>query len=337
MISPALKALRETYPSARIEIVARPHVHDCFLEHPWIDEVVLHEPNGRHRGPGGFIRFSRDLARRKYDVAVLFQKAFGAALMARLAGIPRRIGFDTDRRGFLLTDPIAETEEARRIHHVDYFLQVARAAGCDVNGLERRVYFHVDDDSRRLASRRLEEGNADRYSLLAAFAPGASKPPRAWHADRFAEIARHLATERGAGILVLGGPGDTGAARTILEAAGGRGIDATGRTTVREMAAIIEKCAIFIGNDSGPMHVAAALRIPILAFFGPGTPEKTAPYTDPERFIALTRRFPCSPCRQDFFKECEAAPSGKPMCLETITVDQARVAADDLLARQLRR
>jgi heptosyltransferase-2 len=330
MISPSLKALRETYPQARIEVVARPHVADCFRDHPWVDDVVLHDPRGRHRGPLGFWRLTSDLKGRHYDLAVLFQKAFGAALMALLAKIPRRVGFDTDMRGALLTHAVHETGHDRTIHHVDYFMRVARAAGCRIEEGARRAYFHLDDESRAFADRLLASAGAGRFAFLAAFATGASKGPRAWHADRFATLAAILARERGAGILVVGGPGDRAESDRVLGAAAQAGIDCVGATTVRQMGALIERCRLFVGNDSGPMHVAAALDVPVLAIFGPGSPARTAPYMPADRFIALTNGFHCSPCRQDFFRQCDPAASMKPMCLETITVRQARAALNAL-------
>ena len=313
MISPALKALRETYPGARIEVVARPHVAGCFAGHPWVDDVVLHEPRGRHRGVMGFRRLALELRARRYDMAVLFQKAFSAALLAFMAKAPKRVGFATDMRGALLTHPIEETERDRSIHHVEYFLTVARSAGCDVSAIPRRVYFPLDDASRSFASERLAQAGASRFSFLAVIATGASKPPRAWPAERFAELARMLARDRGAGILVVGGPGDRADADVVLVAAGQSGIDAVGSTTVRQMGALIERCRVFVGNDSGPMHVAAALDVPVLALFGPGVPAKTAPYMPPDRYVALTNGFHCAPCRQDFFRECDPAPSMKPI------------------------
>ena len=333
MISPALKSLREAYPWARIEAVSLPGLAGCFAGHPWVDGVVVYDPKGRDRGPLGFLKMASELRRNRYDLAVLFQKAFGAALMARLAGVPRRVGFDTDRRKLLLTHAIPETDRLRRIHHVEYFLEVARAAGCAVDGLPRRVYFTLDQADRDFASHLLLRAGAARFALLAAFAPAASKAPRAWHAERFAALAGELVQRRNAGIVVVGGPADREAARPILEAAGVAGIDAVGSSTVRQMAALIERCGLFVGNDSGPMHVAAALDVPVLALFGPGTPSKTAPYMRAERYIALTNNVACSPCRQDFFRECEPSAANKPMCLETISIRQASAALDQLLGR----
>jgi heptosyltransferase-2 len=333
MISPALAALRRTYPEARIDAVVRPQVADCFADHPSVDGVVVQDPR-RHRGLLGTLRFARELSRRDYDLAVLFQKAAGAALLARLAGIPRRVGYATDGRGMLLTDPIPETPAARAQHHVEYFLGVARGAGCDVgNGTRPRVVFPLDAQSRAFADTFLSERGAARFAWLAAFAPGASKPGRAWHADRFAALAAQLACNHGAGIVVLGGPSDRPEAARILQEVGESGIDAVAATTVRGMAALIERCRVFVGNDSGPMHVAAALDVPLLAMFGPGIPAKTAPWMAPERFVALSENFHCAPCRQDFFRECDPSPSLKPMCLETISTARAAAALESLLAR----
>jgi heptosyltransferase-2 len=313
--------------------VVRPQVADCFADHPSVDAVVIQDPR-RHRGPIGTLRFARELARRDYDLAVLFQKAIGAALLARLARIPRRVGYDTDGRGILLTDPIPETPASRAQHHVEYFLGVARGAGCDTgNGARPRVVFPLDAPSRTFAETFLAARGAARFPWLAAVAVGASKPGRAWHAERFAALAAQLARDHGAGIVVLGGPADRAEAARVLVAVGDSGIDAVGATTVRGMAALIERCRVFVGNDSGPMHVAAALDVPVLAMFGPGVPAKTAPWMPPERFVALSENFHCSPCRQDFFRECDPSPALKPMCLETITVDRAAAALESLLAR----
>ncbi len=332
MISPALKALRRTFPAARIEAVVRPHVADCFVGHPDVDGFVVQDPR-RHRGVAGTLRFASELRSRRYDLAVIFQKAFGAALVAWLAGIPRRVGYATDARGALLTHPIPETPQARQLHHVEYFLGVARGAGCHVNGLPRQVHFPLSDEMRDAATRWLAERRADRFPWIAAIAVGASKEPRAWHPDRFAAIASRCVADHGAGVLLIGGPRDRAAADHVLRKVGDAGLDAVGGTSVPMMAALMERCRVFVGNDSGPMHVAAALDLPVIAVFGPGSPDRTAPWMNRERFVVLSAGYHCSPCRQDFFRECSPAPSLKPPCLEAIDVARAARALSDLIAR----
>jgi ADP-heptose:LPS heptosyltransferase len=100
------------------------------------------------------------------------------------------------------------------------------------------------------------------------------------------------------------------------------------------MAALIAHCRLLIGNDSGPMHVAAALGVPVVAIFGPGDPDRSAPYAAPGssvKIVAITRRYPCAPCRQAFFQECYPSPAGKPMCLESVGVEEVVRAAREVL------
>lgn len=109
-------------------------------------------------------------------------------------------------------------------------------------------------------------------------------------------------------------------------------IDLSGHLTVQELGAFLETCSLFIGNDSGPMHVAAAVGTPVVALFGPGVPEKTAPFVDPAQYIAVTKRYHCAPCRQKFFKECQPSRSGKPYCLEDISVNEVFEAVSKMMS-----
>jgi ADP-heptose:LPS heptosyltransferase len=102
--------------------------------------------------------------------------------------------------------------------------------------------------------------------------------------------------------------------------------------SIKEMAGMLEHCRLFVGNDSGPMHIAAALGVPTVAIFGPGSPALTGPAVPAGCLSVVDKRYPCSPCRQDFFRECPAAPSGKPFCLEEIEVEEVVSAALRLLA-----
>ena len=333
MISPALAALRRRFPAARIEAVALPHLAECLHGNPAIDEVIPFDRRGRDSGAAGLLRLAARLRERRYDAAVLFQKAIGAALMARVARIPVRIGLASDRRGWLLTHPVPLAGDLAKRHHLEIFLEVARAAGCDVG--DRTLFFPVGAEDHAWAASFLREHGADRFAFLVALHVGASKRPRAWHLDRFAAAARRIADGHRAGVLLLGGKAETADMAQVGAALGGDAIDATGRSTIKQMAALMARCRLLIGNDSGPMHLAGALGVPVVAIFGPGDPDRTAPYVPqdgPPRVAVVTHRYPCSPCRQAFFEECYPSPAGKPMCLESIGVDEVVQAAERLLA-----
>ena len=236
------------------------------------------------------------------------------------------------------------TPESARRHHVDFFLEVAEAAGCVP--LTRDPFFVLAAEDRAWAEGFLD-GAAPRESEarrahhdgeapapgpapgkasapaaapaapVAAAAddrrpfvvihPGGSKAPRAWHAARFAELARALADERGLVPLVVGDAGDAEAGAEVARAVP-ETVVAAGRTTVRRMAALIERSALFVGNDSGPMHIAGAVGTPAVGIFGPGIPEKTAARAKPGFFEPVTLRFPCSPCRQRLLPRVRSRP-----------------------------
>ena len=333
LISPALRALRERYPEAEIHLLARGALADAVRGDPALDEVIRYDRAGEHRPPLGTLRLARALRARRYDLAVLFPKSLEAALIARLAGIPRRAGWKSDCRGLLITHGRRMEAADASLHHVRQFFEPARFAGAapPADG-GPSVSFHLGPEDREEARRLLERSGLGGAPFLLALHAAASKPPRAWHPRRFAEAADRVAGPRGGAVLLLGGPEDARLCAQLRAALRSPHADLSGGTSVRAMAALAERAHLFLGNDSGPMHLAAAVGTPVVALFGPGTPERTAPVADPSRWRAVTRRYPCSPCRQDFFRECWAAFSGKPWCLEEIGVEEVVRACEELLA-----
>ncbi|MGD8376584.1 MAG: lipopolysaccharide heptosyltransferase II [Acidobacteriota bacterium] len=336
MVSPALRALRRGFPDARLEVLARTSVASAYREHPLVDDVIQEERRSgsrRHEGIQGVWRLARELRTRRYDLAVIFPKSIGTALAPALAGIPRRVGYPTAGRGFLLTHRVPLPERAAEMHHAEFFLGPATWLGCPVD--DRSLLFPVPEEERRKAEAFLRDHPIGGGARIAIH-PGASRRERAWPAERFAEVAGRLAAE-GASILVLGAEADRAAAATVLRGAGARGIDAVGQGGISRMAALVARCDLFLGNDSGPMHIAAAMGTPTVSVFGPGVPWKTAPFVPADRRREVTRSYPCAPCKQDFFRECDPAPSGKPWCLESIPVEEVLAAVRELLPEHRRK
>lgn len=326
MISPAVRAIRRRFPRAEITLLARTWVVEALRGNPAYDRLMEYQHRTRHAGFRGRVRLIREIRSSGFDLAVLFQKAFEAALLARAAGIPVRVGFATDRRGWLLSDPLEEPETG---HHVDRFLGIASALGCDV--ADRRLHFHVEPAARDAALRLLERSRVLYAFPRIAIHPGASKPPRGWHPERFTAVATRLARDFEARLLLLGAAGDRPILESMARAIGPAAVLPPPGQRLQEMAAVLERCQLLLCNDSGPMHVAVALRVPVVAVFGPGHPERTGPRSDPASFRAISRDYPCSPCRQDFFRECVPAVSGKPFCLEDVPAEEVIAACGELL------
>jgi heptosyltransferase-2 len=329
LISPALRALRETYPEARISLLVRRHLAAAMRPNPWVDEVLPCDPDTGFERPIGMAILARRLRRERFDLAVLFPKAFGAALLARMASIPIRAGWKTDLRGGLITHGRRLETEDRRRHHMLQFLEVAGFAGCEPPA-EPKATFHLGGDDRRSASGLLGPAGLDASFLLAVHA-GSSKPPRSWHPERFAEAAGRILEGRRGILALLGGQDDRRIASQIARTARCETLDLAGRTSIGEMAALIERADLLLSNDSGPMHLAAALQTPVVPVFGPGTPRQTAPMVETRLCRPVTLAFPCSPCRQDFFRECSRGPCGKPYCLEDLPVERVVETALELL------
>lgn len=316
MVSPAMRSIRRRFPDAEITLLAKPWVLDALRGSPVYDRLIEYDREGPHAGLAGRWRLIRSLRKRHFDLAILFQKALEAAVLARAAGIPLQIGFGTDGRRWLLTHPLEAPAEG---HHVDGFLRIARALGCETS--DRRLSFEIDQQARDAVWGFLSGIGLGGDGLRVAFHPGASKPPRSWHPERFAEVASALYRSFDLRPVLLGSDPDRPVLERMARVIGPAAALPPQGMTLRMMAAILERCHLLVCNDSGPMHVAVALRVPVVAVFGPGHPERTGPAFNRGLARVVTADYPCSPCRQRFFQECIPAPSGKPYCMEDIPVE----------------
>jgi heptosyltransferase-2 len=279
MTTPALRALRSACPRARISLLAKPLVAELFRHHPDVDEVLVYERPGRHDGVIGRLRMAGELRRRRFDAAILLQNAFDAALLAFLAGIPARAGYATDGRRALLTDPVPLTPEIMERHEVEYYLCLLEPLGIPrLPSPELRVA--VSGEERAAMSDRLAGLGIDRGVPFLAINPGATYgSAKRWYPDRFAAVADALSEEWGAAVVVVGSPAEAPLA---------------GKTTVREMMALVSLSSFLVTNDSGPMHIGAALGVPLVAIFGPTDWRRTSPWTDRARVVRVD--VDCSPC-----------------------------------------
>lgn len=330
MISPAMRAIRAHFREARIAILAKSWVLETLSGDPFYDELIEYDDGGSHRGAAGRLRLAALLRRRRFDLAILFQKAFDAAALACLAGARRRVGYATDRRSWLLTDALPLPPPGT--HHAEAFLGIARALGCPV--ADARPSFHLREEDRREAAALLDRAGLLRHTPLVALHAGASKEPRAWHPDRFGLLGRRLVERHAARVVLLGSASERELMDRIAAAMPRQGVFLPQPDlSLKITGAILERCDLFVGNDSGPMHVAAALGVPTVAIFGPGAPSRTAPVGARAPVLAISKDYPCSPCRQDFFRECPPSPAGRPFCLEEISVEEVERAAAGLLER----
>jgi heptosyltransferase-2 len=261
------------------------------------------------------LRFASELRRRKFDCAILFQYAIEAAVMTFLARIPRRIGFTTDKRRFLLTHPVPFGETEKTVHQTDAFLRIVNYYG--ITTTEKVQTLALLESERAWAQEQLPAGPIVVINPGAAY--GAAKR---WYPERFAAVGDFLAKEYGMTAVLTGGPGEVEIGNDIAAAMQSPVLNFIGRTSVRQMMALIDASSLMITNDSGPMHVAAAFYVPIVAVFGPTNHTTTSPFT--ERYRIVRHNVECSPC---MLRECPIDHR----CMDRVTVDDVTDAVQSFL------
>lgn len=295
MSTPALHAIRRNFPGARITLLAKPWVVPVFDHNPDIDRVMIYQANGRHQGWQGLLRLARDLRAQKFDLAILLQNAFEAALLTWLARIPRRLGFTTDARTLLITDRVRTWRRLKRGHLVDYYLGLLSGAGLRTFG--RNLSLTISPPERTAAAGHLKRiGLADDRRVI-GINPGATfGTAKRWPAERFVALSRRLIEQENAQVLIFGGPAEAALGASIAAQVGSRCINLCHQTTLRQAMALIARCHVFVTNDSGLMHVAAALDIPQVAIIGPTDPVATGPINTAGRIVRVPDICHLAPC-----------------------------------------
>jgi len=301
MTTPAVRTIRENFPDSEITMLVHPWVSDVFRYSPRIDQLFLYDKKGQHQGLRGMLRLAGELRLQDYDCAILLQNAFEAALITLAAGIPVRGGYTTDARGLLLTHGVDKIPELISKHQVHYYQRMVRGLGLVPAATELELF--IPGDQIDGAKERVEQlsGLAPGTAPLIGFNPGAAfGPAKRWPTEKFAELADMLCRRTDARILLFGSAADRETAAAILAQAGrgaaGRLIDLTGQTSLIEAMALIGECDVFVTNDSGLMHVAAALHTPMAAIFGSTDHIATGPFSD--NATVIRKPLACSPCKK---------------------------------------
>ena len=318
---PFFRNLRRAEPDAYIAWVVAPGSAEVVKGIPYVDELIYWDPvtihadsRGTHRTLSAKLAFLRELRNRRFDKVYVLKRSLSSALMALFTGAPKRVGFATEGRHLLLTTRVPYRNDR---HEVENFLEVLRADGVEIADDFLECWTTPEEDAA--AAEMLAAAEVSSEKGLVALHPFASIPQRGWHPENFAALADLF---RGQGLvpLVLGAPRDRSDLERVRELFGAETVDLVGKCTIRVTMALLKRCALFIGNDSGVMHLAAAAGIPLVALFGPQSPVKFGPWSDKAR--VLYKAFDCSPCRQKFFTECAPSERMRPACVEAIRVEE---------------
>lgn len=310
---PFLSAINETFQRAEVHWVISKGLEGLIEDHPMVRRlVVINKDQWKNlRKVKETISEARalftELRAESYDIVIDLQGLLRSGLIAKATRSPLRIGFKEAREGgnLFYTHKI---KGGRDIHAVDRYLKIASAMGCDME--EIRFPMPLIKESDKVT--RLKE-KTGKYAVIV---PGARWSTKRWLPERFGRTASMLDTKT----IILGGPSDSEISAAIEKESGGKAISMAGKTDLKELISIIRNASYMISNDSGPMHIAAAFKIPVVAIFGPTNPIRTGPYGNGHKTIQSNIH--CVPC---YKKNCKNV-----RCMEDITVEKVLEAVSSL-------
>jgi heptosyltransferase-2 len=327
MATPAVHAIREAFPRAELLAVCKPYVADVLGGNPWFTRVLLADKRGdrSHR----MLSVVRELRASPPDAAILFTNSFRTALMARLGGSRRVLGYVRYGRGFLLTDRLHARQDGRGRFVpspiIDDYNRLAVQLGTADPGYRMRLFTNPSDEAAAEAV--WAKFGLGRYPRMVALNPGAAfGAAKHWSIESFAQLARMLTQRSDSGVLVLCGPTERGMAAKIVE--GSRSPHAFSLAGEALSLGLTKACVrrsdLLVTTDSGPRHFAAAFGRPVVSLFGPTHIEWTETYYS--RAIHLQKKLPCGPCQQ---RVCHLDHR----CMTDLTPAEVHAAAERLLSR----
>ncbi len=325
--TPVFRAVRDAYPESHIAVLVRPYAKDIVEGNPYIDEWIIYDKYKKHRSIIKSLLFTIGLAGKKFDTAILLHPTSRMHIITMLAGIRTRIGYNR-KLGFLLTKKIPHTKQFGRKHELDYNLDVLRAIG--IKPEQRLMYFPIRKDSEQKIAALLKKEGVKPSDTLVAIHPAASCPSKRWLPQSFARVADELVKRFGVKIVLI----SSADARPFVEDMTGRMrsevIDFSGKTKITELGSLLKRTSLLISNDSGPVHVAAALGVSVIAIFGRKdaglSPTRWKPLGKDD--IIFHKNVGCQlclahNCRNEF------------KCLKAVTVEEVLEASEKLLNFEL--
>lgn len=318
--TPALHALREGFPGAEIWLLVEEKNQALVKNNPDLDRVINYR---RKQGLKRYLQLIKQLRKAEFAVTVVMYPSFRWHLVALLTGAPYRYGYRAKGAGFLLTHPLRDTRFSHPRHEVETTLDLIRAM--DIPVTDKRLRIYITDEAIEGTARFLEECRFDKTRPLVAIHPGSHAPRVRWAIEDFAQLADMLVARYRTNIIIVGSEEETNLSRRLSNLMKSQSINACGRIGLQELAALLNRCHLFIGNSSGPMHLAAAVGTPTIAIFGNIYPldsyRRWRPWS--EQAITLHKDVGCSDCLPWSCRDM--------VCMKAITPEDVLPEADRFL------
>jgi heptosyltransferase-2 len=268
LTTPVFQLLKETYPDLFLAVLVSPANREAVEGDPFVDEVIVYDKRGRQKSWWGTVMFARRIAAERFDTCIHFHATNRVFWLSFLAGIPVRIGHKR-KVWRLLTHPVIERKREGRKHETEYNLDLLEALGFRSGRPLPPLYFPLDEEKRLSLIKRSPEVKTGPYAVIS---PSASCPSKRWPPERFRAVARELNRVKGLRIFLTGTPDERGLCSEVKKGIEAEVTDLSGKLSLGELAWLIKGARLLISNDSGPVHIAAALDVPVISLFGRSDP-----------------------------------------------------------------
>jgi heptosyltransferase II len=321
---PAIKAARKAFPDAYIAVMVQSRIDDLLKGNPDINEVIVYDKNKKHKGFLRNISFVKQLRLKRFDTALILHTTKRVNLICFLAGIPRRIGYARGKADFLLTDRIEYTKKLGEKHEAEYSLDILRHIGIDPEFSNPIIYVQSQDEQKaEEILKGLYVNKGERFAILH---PGASCPSKMWPLENFAKIGDMLTENFKIKTMINLAPSQAYLGEKVRDMMDNKPVFFCGPTTLGELAALFKRASLVISNDSGPVHIASGVGVPVISIFGRNqkglSPTRWKPLGT--NAIAIHKDVGCDnclahDCKKDF------------LCLKAITAEKVMEEAVKLL------
>lgn len=308
------RAIKKIYPDSYVGVLIKEYSQEVIKHNPFVNEIILFNPPwlgdmlDKRFTWRATVALIKKLKLSHYDLAIVVNSDWRKTLLAKLAGIPERVGANKKKSSLFLTLPVPYHDDPAK-HTVQENLDLLKALGYKNNEVNLEVF--IDDDTLHWAEGMLTKNNLDKNESLIGIHPGAGHPARIWPAENYIKVINELEKDRQVRVLVVGSHGDH-VIKEIKDKINKYKVIFLWDISVLQMAALFKKCTWVIAQDSGPMHLATAVGTKVIAIFGPSNPKKFGPYG--AGHIVVRKEMPCSPCGSD--PECV-----KLDCIKNISVN----------------
>ena len=304
LTTPAIRAVRVHFPDAYIAMLVAKQSADVLRENPHLNEIITYDRLAKDKDTGEMLRVIRHLRERKFTTVIDLQRKLRTELLMYFSGATERVG-----KGRLCT---VRVQEQGNKHATAHYFDLLHAVG--IPAADQRLELFLAESERIDAAKRFETAGIRETALKVGLFPGAGWKLREWMPERFAAIGDRLVTQFNANVSVFGGPKEAELVQTVVDLMDAPAIPFAGNLQIRQLAACIEQCDLFLTNDTGPMHIAAAVGTPTVSLFGPGNHIRFQPLGAMHQ--TLRHDVPCSPCKQ-FTDKCKDN-----ICMKGIAVDE---------------